>query len=187
MLHDLVSAVFRLIGGDPCFRVYGKGRDEAAYHIIDVFATSRRNLDSRWPLFRATCITWTSSVIAVGWDFAETLIRELALWPASREHPAEVLGGRLSDPVPRLAANGPSFPRASEILAHECGHSAQARRLGLLYWPIGAALTLCREGRHWYNRFENQASETGIFGGIVPGTVCERLQTILRNPLDFGM
>lgn len=44
-------------------------------------------------------------------------------------------------------------------------------RLGLLYWPIGGAFTLFHEGPHGWNRFENQASEIGQFGGIVHGSV----------------
>ena len=182
MLHKLVSKALRRFGGAPCFRVYGKGRAEPAFHVIDVFASNRRNFDSRWPLFRATCITWTSSVIAVGWDYAEVLVREQALFPASREHPVAVRGGRLRGADRRRAAGGSPYPGASEVMAHEIGHTAQARRLGVLYWPIGAMLTLCREGERWYNHFENQASETGLFGGIVGGTVCPRLQPLLTNP-----
>lgn len=181
MLHNTVTAALRRFGGAPCFQVYGKSRRESDYRIIDVFASNRRNFDSRWPMFRATCITWTSSVIAVGWDFAEMLVREQALFPASREHPVEIWGGRLRGVERRLAAGGPPQPCASEVMAHEIGHTAQARRLGVMYWPIGAALTLCREGERWYNHFENQASETGIFGGIVGGTVCERLLPLLKT------
>ena len=33
------------------------------------------------------------------------------------------------------------------------------------------SFTLWREGPHWYNGFENQASEDGLFGGIVNGSV----------------
>ena len=70
---------------------------------------------------------------------------------------------------------------ASEILAHECGHTWQARRLGWLYWPTGALFTLWREGPHWWNHFENQASALGQFGGIVNGSVCEELMRRLRG------
>ena len=64
---------------------------------------------------------------------------------------------------------------ASEVLAHECGHTAQALRLSWLYLPAGAAFTLWREGPRWYNAFENGASEQGQFGGLVNGSVCAEL------------
>jgi hypothetical protein len=101
--------------------------------------------------------------------------------PASREHPVEVAGGRLNDGPRRQAAGGPSFPGASEVLAHECGHTWQVRRLGLAYWPVVGAVTLFREGPHWWNHFENQASETGLFGGIVNGSVCTELMSIVSR------
>jgi hypothetical protein len=176
MVHDLASAWLRFLGGKPCFRIYGKAKSESAWRVIDVFATHRRDMLSRWPLWRGTCITWTSSVIAVGWDFAEALLFEQSREPASRDHPVEVLGGRLRS---RRAAG--EHITAGEIMAHECGHTAQARRLGALYWPIGGALTAFREGPHWWNRFENQASETGQFGGLVNGSVCDDLMRSLRH------
>jgi hypothetical protein len=52
-----------------------------------------------------------------------------------------------------------------------------------LYWPVGACFTLFREGTHWYNHFENQASETGQFGGIVSGSVHNALMSKLFNGL----
>ena len=171
MLHDTVGELYRALTGPPCFRVYGKGRSERDWHVVDIYATHRRDCGSRWPLFRGTCITWTSSIISVGWDFAEQFLREQASEPASREFPVSVVGGRLRD----------SIPSASEIMAHECGHTGQGRKMGFLYWPIGALVTLFREGDHFWNHFENQASETGLFGGIVKGTVCERLRPIIRS------
>jgi hypothetical protein len=57
----------------------------------------------------------------------------------------------------------------------------QALRLGLLYWPVGASVTLFREGRHWWNHFEDQASETGQFGGIVNGSVGAELMRRLQR------
>jgi hypothetical protein len=177
----LVTACFRRFGAAPAFRVHGKAKAEADWRVIDVVATHRRNMDSRWPLWRATCITWTDEVIAVGWDFAEAVLREQASVPASREHPVEVSGGRLRDHQRRIAAGGTSFPGASEVLAHECGHTRQVRRLGLVYWPVVGAVTLFREGPHWWNHFENQASETGLFGGIVNGSVCARLMESLGH------
>jgi hypothetical protein len=173
MFNSVASFFLRLLGGVPCFRVYGKARLERDWRVVDVFASHRRNLDSRWPapLFRGTCITWTSSVISVGWDFAEEVLREQMSEPASRDHPVAVLGGRIRDHSRRQAAGGGPLVSASEVLAHECGHTWQARRFGVAYLPAGAAFTLFREGPHWYNRFENQASEEGLFGGILNGSV----------------
>jgi hypothetical protein len=179
MFNSLATACFRRFGGAPAFRIHGKARPEPDWRVIDVFATHRRDMGARWPLWRGTCITWTGEVIAVGWDFAESVLREQARAPASREHPVEVAGGRLRDSQRRLAAGGISFPGASEVLAHECGHTRQARRLGLANWPVVGAVTLFREGPHWWNHFENQASEQGLFGGIVNGSVCPRLMAVL--------
>ena len=173
MFNELATAWFRFLGGAPAFRVYGRARDEPDWRVIDVFATPRRDRDSRWPggFWRGVCITWTASVVAVGHDFAEDVLREQAARPASRQHPVEVAGGRLHGWARRAAAGGYSIPTASEVLAHECGHTAQARRLGLLYWPLVGAFTRFREGPHFWNRFENQASERGQFGGLVSGSV----------------
>jgi hypothetical protein len=173
MLHDTASAVLRRTGGRPCFRIYGRASYEPAWQVIDVFATHRRDPTSRWPYIGGTCITWTANVIAVGWDFAEYVLREQSREPASRERPAVVQGGRLR--ADRLGEFGPPTP--SEILAHECGHTGQARRLGMWYWPVGAAFTLFREGERWWNRFENEASATGQFGGIVNGSVAVDLMS----------
>jgi len=167
----------------PCFRIYGKARRESDWRTIDIFATHRRDLTSRWPgpFFRGTCITWTASVISVGWDFAEEVLREQVSEPASRERPLAVAGGRVRDHLRRQAAGGNPFVTASEVLAHECGHTRQALRLGIAYLPAGAAFTLFREGPHWYNRFENQASEEGLFGGIVNGTVHPKLMQRIQT------
>jgi hypothetical protein len=162
-------------GGRPAFRIYGKGGTEAAWREIDVFANQRRDATSCWPFFGATCITWSASVIAVGWDFAESVLREQMAFPASREHPVRVFGGRLHPerfaPTDRDASESPRFITDSEILAHECGHTAQACRFGPLYLTIGASFTWWREGRHWWNWFENQASAIGQFGGILSDSV----------------
>jgi hypothetical protein len=181
MFNPLASAVFRTLG-TPVFRIYGKGRREPDWRIIEVHSSHRRNMDSRWPrfLFRGTCITWTSSIIAVGWDFAEEVLREQVTEPASRDNPVVVAGGRLHDLARRTAAGAEPWGTSSEVLAHECGHTAQARRLGWFYLPAGAGFTLFREGSHWYNRFENQASEEGLFGGIVSGSVCAELMARLH-------
>jgi hypothetical protein len=185
MFNEAATAWFRWLDRTPCFRIYGKARRETEWRIIDIFATHRRDHDSRWPspFWRGTLITWTAKVIAVGWDFALDVLREQMAEPASRERPVEVAGGRLSDRDRRTTAGARPWPMASEVLAHECGHTWQARRLGVLYWPVGAAVTLFREGRHWWNGFENQASALGQFGGIVNGSVCEQLMSMLRNNL----
>ena len=47
--------------------------------------------------------------------------------------------------------------------------------MGIVYLPTGALFTLWREGPHWWNWFENAASEQGQFGGIVPGSVAAQL------------
>jgi hypothetical protein len=174
---------FGWLGGTPCFRVYGKGRPESQWRVVAVYATRRRDADSRWPwpFFRGTCITWTSRVIAVGWDFAETVLREQAADPASRERPVEVAGGRLRDWRRRAVAGASSQCSASEIMAHEIGHTYQVRWLREAYWIVGLT-TLLREGPHFWNWFENQASAQGQFGGIVNGSVCPELMRRLREP-----
>jgi hypothetical protein len=181
MVDRLLSAWLRWLGGEPCFRIHGKSRREPDWRVIDVFATHRRDMDSGWPLWRGTCITWTSRVIVVGWDFAASVLREQAAEPASRDRPVEVAGGRIGDIARRLAAGGASFAGASEVLAHECGHTVQACGLDLVYLPVVGAVTLFREGPHWWNHFENRASEEGMFGGIVDGTVCAEFVHVLRR------
>ena len=183
MFNRLATSVLRRLGGPPCFQIYGRARCESAWRIIGVHATRRRNCDSRWPryLFRGTCITWTAEVIAVGWDFAADVLREQASDPASRDRPLEVAAGRLRDHLRRASVGASPFISASELLAHECGHTLQVLRLGLLYLPIVGAFTLFREGPHWWNHFENQASELGQFGGIVNGSVCAELMQRLQR------
>ena len=177
----LLTHWLRWLGGQPAFRVHGKTRRETEWRVIDVFATHRRNEDSRWPLWRGCCITWTAEVIAVGWDFAAEVLREQAAEPASRARPVEVAGGRIRDPGRRTAAGAEPWASASEILAHEIGHTRQAQRLPVVYLPVVGAVTLFREGPHWWNYFENQASEEGQFGGIVDGSVCAELMERLRS------
>jgi hypothetical protein len=182
----MLSWLFRQLGGRPAFRIHGKGIADSAWREIDVLGAARRNQSSRLPFFGGTCITWTSQVIAVGWDFAESVLREQMADPASRERPVAVGGGRLRHAIRRRDAQAPSYPLASEILAHECGHTRQACRFGLLYLPIGALFTWWREGRHWWNWFENQASEIGLFGGIISGSVHPALWATVRpdDPVD---
>jgi hypothetical protein len=175
MLNDLVTAWCRWLGGKPCFRIHGKARGEAEWRVIDVFAVRRRNLESRWPLWGGTCTTWSDRVIAAGWDFAAQVVCEQRQEPASRQRPVEVRGGRIGDPKRRAAARAPSFVSASEILAHECGHTWQALQLGAAYLPLVGSVTRLREGPRFWNHFENQASELGLFGGIVNGSVCAAL------------
>jgi hypothetical protein len=180
VLNELVTGLIRACSGRPCFRIYGRASYESDWRVIDIFATHRRDFTSRWALGGGTCIAWTSQVIAVGWDFASWIIRDERENPTERDRPVSVCGGRLRIAARRGAA---SLPTAAEILAHECGHTGQAQRLGGLYWPLVGAFTLCREGAHWWNHFENQASETGQFGGIVSGSVwAERFDP----PLDSG-
>jgi hypothetical protein len=183
MFNRLVTSALRRLGGPPCFRIYGRARCEERWRIVGVHATHRRDMDSRWPswMFRGTCITWTDEVIAVGWDFAEEVLREQVSEPASREQPVEVSSGRIRDAIRRSTAGGSPFAGASEILAHECGHTWQVLRMGSLYWPVVGALTLFREGPHWWNHFENQASELGQFGGVVNDSVCPELMQHLRR------
>jgi hypothetical protein len=149
----------------PAYQIYGKARRESSWRVIDLYATSRRDALSRWPapFWAGTCITWTSSVIAVGWDFALAVYREQCRKPAKLEHPLGIAGGRLHS------------PSATEVLAHECGHTDQALRWGIAYLPTGAIFTLFREGSRWWNWFENAASQQGQFGGIVPGSVSAEL------------
>ena len=171
----MLSAILRAIGGTPAMRVYGKGKSETTWREIDVFATRLRDAHSPWPFFGGTCITWTRGVIAVGWDFAEQVLSEQVAAPASQEFPVTVGGGRLHDGPRRSDAQARSFPLASEVLAHECGHTCQAIRFWPLYLLLGALFTWWREGKYWWNWFENQASELGQFGGIVTGTVHPKL------------
>jgi hypothetical protein len=181
MINDLLSSCLHWLGGTPCFRIHGKARKERAWRVISVYATHRRNLDSRWPLWRGTCITWTADVIVVGWDFAERLLLEQLDEPASRRRPVTVAGGRLRDLLRRAAAGVADFPSHGEVLAHECGHTWQALRMGPVYLPLVGAVTWFQEGPRPWNRFENEASEQGLFGGLVNRSVCAELMKQLAN------
>lgn len=180
-MNTVLTAWLRRLGGAPCFRVYGKSRVESDWRVIDVYATHRRNFDSRWPLWAGTCITWTDRVIVVGWEFAAHVFQEQQAAPASRDFPLVVAGGRMRDVERRLTAKAPSFASASEILAHECGHTYQAIQLGPAYLPVVGAVTLFREGTHWWNHFENRASEEGVFGGFVSDSVNAALLEYARR------
>lgn len=182
MVNQLLSWWLRKNGGRPCFQIYGKAKRETDWRVIDVFATHRRDGDSPWPLWRGTCITWTSEVIAVGRDFAARVLREQAADPASRDRPVEVAGGRLSDWQRRLAAGASSQCSFSEVIAHEVGHTAQCLRLSVFYLPVVGSVTLFREGPYWWNHFENDASAQGQFGGIVNGSVCAEMIRTLKDP-----
>src|SRR4051812_22880412 len=94
--NPLATALVRLTSR-RAFQVYGRARREKGWRVIDVFASRIRDYDSRWPrpFFPGVCITWTASAVAVGWDFAEEVLREQLAEPASRERPVEVAGGRL--------------------------------------------------------------------------------------------
>jgi hypothetical protein len=172
--------------GERAFQIYGKTRRESDWRVLSVYASRRRNALDGWmrPMWAGTLITWTDSVIACGWDVAEEVLREQIEWPASRAFPIEVIGGRLRDEQRRLAAGGPLWPSCSEIIAHEVGHSYQAKRLSWLYLPKGALFTLWREGEGWVHAFENEASEMGQFGGLVPGSLHPRLLPLLKASAD---
>lgn len=181
MTNAVLNSWLHWLGGTPCFQIYGRDRREADWRIISVFASDRRCMTGRLPLWAGVCITWTDRVIAVGWDFAEWVLREQVQSPASREHPIEVVGGRIQHQERRLSAGGSTQATASEILAHECGHTGQANRMGAAYLPLVGAVTLFREGERWWNFYENEASGQGQFGGIVKGTVCPRLWEMVTD------
>jgi hypothetical protein len=166
MFDALFTRCWRSIATGPCLQIYGKAKHELAWRSIDVFATRRRDLDGAWPLLGGACTTWSSQVIAVGWDFARLFLAEQQANPVSRELPLEVSGGRLRDATRRHRCRAPSIPSASEIMAHECGHTGQAARLGVFYLPVVGSVTLFREGQHWWNFWENDASANGLLGGI---------------------
>lgn len=170
-MNVLLARWFAFCSGPPTLRIHGKGVAEAAWREIAVYARHRRDLTSRWPFFGGTCITWTSQTIAVGCDFAELLLREQMDCPASTNSPVVVAGQRLRNPYARRRAAARTIPTASEIVAHECGHTCQALRWPFAYLLIGALFTWWREGPHWWNWFENEASAIGMFGGIVSNSV----------------
>jgi hypothetical protein len=176
MLNQLWTDWLRWHGGEPFFRIYGKARPEPHWRIIDVYATRRRNHGSGWPLWDGTCVTWSAEIICVGWDFAQSILREQSIFPCSRQRPVEVNHGRIRD-----GARRKSTVSVSEVMAHECGHTWQAIRLRSLYLPFVGAVTLFREGPHPWNYFENQASEMGQFGGIVTASVRPELSKIEPN------
>jgi len=107
------------------------------------------------------------------------VLREQSENPASRQYPFEVTGGRIRDAAGRKIP-GRDSP-ASDVLAHECGHTWQALRLHSLYLPFVGMVTLFREGPHAWNYFENQASQLGQFGGIVRESVCAELVRALTK------
>src|SRR5438270_5285849 len=123
MVEAFLSGILHWLGKEPYFRIYGKARRERTWREISVYATARRNSDSRWPLWRGTCVTWTSEVIVVGWDFAGWVLEEQLAAPASRRHPVAVVGGRISHHGRRADAGELPSASASEVLAHECGHT----------------------------------------------------------------
>ena len=179
MIDAILNDWFRWQNQSPCFQIHGKGRREAEWRVVSVYASDRHDCASRWPLFSGSCVTWTSEVIVVGWDFAEMLLREQADRPASRRQPVRVAGGRISDRERRREVGAPAFATASEILAHEVGHTWQALRLGPVYLPFVGSVTIFQEGPNPWNHFENEASEEGLFGGLVNRSVCRELLTCL--------
>jgi hypothetical protein len=181
MPPELLNPFLHWLGGTPCFCVYGKGRREAEWRVIGVYAAHCRDSDSRFPLWGGACTTWGVDVIAVGWDFALELLLEQQEEPASRWRPVEVAGGRLCDIRRRAAVGAGPGLTCSEVMAHECGHTWQARRMGPVYLPLVGSVTFFREGPHPWNRFENEASEQGLFGGLVPRSVCPELMNMRAN------
>lgn len=175
MIDTIVSECFACFGGQPCCEIYGKSRREADWRRIRVYASQRHDMTSRWPLVSGSCVTWSSQVILIGWDFARALLQEQIREPASRQFPVEVCGGRLKDQERRAQAQGPSYPSYSEIMAHECGHTWQALWLGPSYLALVGSVTMFQEGPKPWNRFENEASEQGLFGGLVAASLCPRL------------
>ncbi len=174
MYEALLADLLHGLGGELYFCVYGRAKAERDWRVIRVYASRRRDPDSRWPLFRNCCTTWGPDVIAVGRVLAASVFREQQLKLISREAPQAVSAGRLRSPHQARS------PSASEILAHECGHTWQAIQLGAFYLPLVGTLTLFREGPYPWNRFENEASAQGLYGGIVPGSVSPRLAHELR-------
>ncbi|MFO0840800.1 MAG: hypothetical protein U0797_00155 [Gemmataceae bacterium] len=140
MLHTAVSAVSASPAGRHSASTAAAGAK--AWRILDVYAAHRRDADSHRPrkLFRGTCITWTSSVIAVGWDFAETLLQEQRLAPASRDHLVEVAGGRPSTWRRRLGLGlGRVRPPARYWRTRSATPGRASAAAGALYWSAGAA------------------------------------------------
>jgi hypothetical protein len=118
MIDDWLTDWLRWIGGTPCFAIHAKARRESAWRVVDIYASTHRDRDSLLPLWRGTCVTWTSQVISVGWDFANGVLREQVREPASRQRPVEVIGGRLRDWRRRVKSGAGEAPSLSEILAH---------------------------------------------------------------------
>jgi hypothetical protein len=176
----LLDPLLHWLGGIPSFRVYARSRREPQWRVAAVYASRLRDADSRWPLLRNSCTTWAADIIAVGWDFAAELLAEQRAEPASRQRPVAVCGGSLTALSRRRAVAARDWPTCSEIMAHECGHTLQALRMGPIYLPLVGAVTWFREGPHPRNRFENEASAEGLFGGIVNGSVCPALMRTLR-------
>ena len=110
MLSELVTAWHRRLSGPPGFEIYGKTRRETVWRVIAVYPTHRRDRTSRLPLWRGTCITWTAGVIAVGRDFAATLLQEETAHPTSGAQAIEVGGGRIHDAARRAAAGRRPWP-----------------------------------------------------------------------------
>ena len=47
MFNELATGWFRWLGGPPCFRIYGKARQERRWRVIDVHASQRRDYSGR--------------------------------------------------------------------------------------------------------------------------------------------
>ena len=166
VLHETVSNVYRSLFGPPCFQVYGKGRFKRDWHIVDVYTSRRRDCGSGWPFFSGTCITWTASVIAVGQDFAEQLLREQSTEPASQGNPVLVEGAAYTTSTADLPPLPSLFPPLRKSWLTNAATPPRPA-VWVVFMADWCQCELFRQGPHWWNRFENEASEIGRFGGIV--------------------
>ena len=77
-----------------------------------------------------------------------------------------------------IAQHPVSEPAAHWVAGHDQIAGAGTETLPnaiALFLPLVGSVTRFREGPRPWNRFENEASEVGQFGGIVAGSVCPKL------------
>ena len=172
MLHEEVSAAFRLLSGRPCFRIYGRATYEPSWQVIDVFAFKSPGLDEplaaprrdlhyldgrrhrRWMGLRRVRIARADR---------GSRPRGTARWSSAAG--GSVRAAAASSDRRRPAKSSPTNAATpAKLVGWESGIGRSALRL-----------TLFREGDRWWNWFENEASATGQFGGIVNGTVVAEL------------
>lgn len=163
------------------FQVHGKTLKETSWRLITVQAFPWRNHEGgRFP-FRGTCTCWSPSFVAVGLDFAQQLLSDPSVWQITRERPVAVAAQSLSNFEKRRRAGASARPSHAEVLAHEIGHTLQARRYRLLYLPLVGSVTRFGEGPRWWQRFENEASAVGQFGGILADSVTSPLRQFVPS------